>query len=146
MGIEKASLKGKTGQKPQAIMWWNLTQVEREFGVDRATLERRRRELAIKANVEGCYTSRQIAAMMFGDKEAEVIGKTKAEREKTETEVETMRKTRIPLEVHEQVNGEAFGSMAAIIKAHRGKILTDDVISDLQSALRDIPKRLKWTK
>jgi hypothetical protein len=36
------------------------------------------------------------------------------------------------------------GAIAATIKSHRGKVLTEDVIEDLFTALRDIPKKLKW--
>lgn len=57
---------------------------QREFGTHREQLERRRRALAIEPGADGCYTSREIAAMLFGDKEAETIGKIAAERKKVE--------------------------------------------------------------
>lgn len=92
------------------------------------------------------FSSKQIAAMMFGDKEAETIAKIVADRRNTDVDTEIKQKQRIPLEVLNSVNAEAFGAMAAILRAHKGKALTDEVIMDLQSALRDIPHKLKWTQ
>ena len=74
----------RTGRKADELMRWTLNQAAREFGVHREILERRRRALAIEAGEDGCFASQQISAMMFGDKEAETIGKLAAERKNTE--------------------------------------------------------------
>ena len=143
---KRVTTKRREGRMANTLLRWNLQQISREFGTHREQLERRRRALGMEPGEDGNFSSQDVARLLFGDKEAETIGKISAERRKTECEVETMRRERIPIEVMSSVNAEAFGAMAAIIKAHKGKVLTDDVISDLQSALRDVPKKLKWTK
>lgn len=123
-----------------------MSQIESEFGTSFKELEKRRRALAIEPGEDGCYTSRQVAAILFGDKEAETIQKINAERRSTELNMEITRKERIPLEQLNSVNAECFGAIEAIIKANRDKVLTQDVIDDINGAMRDVPHKLRWTK
>ena len=74
----------RTGKKTDELMRWTLNQASREFGVHREQLERRRRALSIEAGQDGCFSSQQVSAMLFGDKEAETIGKLAAERRQIE--------------------------------------------------------------
>ncbi len=78
-------MKAKSKGRPaDAAIRWVISRAAREFGVHHEQLDRRRRALAIESAEDGCYSSQQIAAMMFGDKEAETIGKLAAERRAVE--------------------------------------------------------------
>ena len=74
----------KNGKVADALQRWTLNGAAREFGAHREQLERRRRALSIEAGKDGCFSTQQIAAMIFGDKEAETIGKLAAERRQVE--------------------------------------------------------------
>lgn len=78
--IEKPPIKRRRGAESTKAVRWNFQQAEREFGVMRDTFAKRSRALGIEPGADGCYSSRDIAAMMFGDKEAETVGKLAAER------------------------------------------------------------------
>ena len=57
---------------------------------------------------------------------------------------EVLRKTRIPIEIVTQVMDEIFQSMAATLKAARGKTLSLELINQLFDEFRSIPAKLKW--
>lgn len=59
---------------------WNLKQAAMEFGWDTTNLERARRSAGVNAGEDGLFSTRQIAKIVFGDKEAEVIAKLQSER------------------------------------------------------------------
>lgn len=141
--MTKQAHRGKTREES---IRWSILLACREFGWKRERLTQRIRTLAIEPGDDDCFSTQQMASVILGDKESETVGKIAADRKKIETEVETMKKERIPVEVVNSVNAEAFGAIAAILKAHKGKMLTDETISDIQSSLRDIPHKLKWTK
>lgn len=82
--IEKPQTKQREGRPAEKAIRWNLQMVEREFGTMRDTLAKRARGLSIEPDADGCYSSRDIAAMLFGDREAEMTGKIAAERKNTE--------------------------------------------------------------
>ena len=65
--------KKRDGRPAEKAIRWNLQQAEREFGVMRDTLAKRARGLSIEPGADGCYSSRQILALIHGDKEAEAI-------------------------------------------------------------------------
>ena len=74
-----ATTRGKGRPTTQALRW-NLQQAASEFGMHREGLEKRRRAIGIDPGEDGKFSTRDIAAMVFGDKEAETIGKIAAER------------------------------------------------------------------
>lgn len=80
---KRAAKRGPTLHK---AIRWTLNGAAREFGVHREQLERRRLGLGIEPGEDDCFVSQDIARMMFGDKEAETIGKIAAERSKLERE------------------------------------------------------------
>lgn len=140
-----ATLKKRLGRPEKEAIRWNLQMVEREFDRDRRDLVKRVRALSIEHGKDGNYSSRQVEAILFGDKEAEVIAKLNAERRKTELDMEITRRERIPIEITNNVNAEAFGTIVGIIRAYRGKVLDQDAIDDINAAVRDIPAKLKWS-
>jgi transcriptional antiterminator len=65
--------------------------------------------------------------------------------EQIDLEMEVTRQERITIEAMNAVNDEVFQSAAALIKSHKGKVLTEEVINDIYAAFRSIPEKLKWT-
>ncbi len=45
--------------------------------------------------------------------------------------MEVTRKERIPLDVVEEINDEAFSNVAAMLKSHTGKFLTEELVNDI---------------
>lgn len=66
-----------------------------------------------------------------------------ARKQQIDLQNEVLRKERIPLEVVEQINQEAFANMAAMLKAHLGKTLTEELINDINTQHRDIADKVK---
>lgn len=63
---------------------------------------------------------------------------TIARKEQIDLEIEVTRKKRIPLEIIEAVNDRVFSNVAGMLKAHRGKKLTEDGINDILAELRSV--------
>ena len=57
---------------------------------------------------------------------------------------EDLRKQRIPIQIALDVIDEVFQSIAATLKAAKGKTLTPKLINNLFDKFRAIPARLKW--
>jgi len=74
------SKKRKSGPHLKAALRWTLNNAAKEFGAHREKLERRRRALDIQPGNDDCFSSREVAAMLFGDRDAELTGKIAAER------------------------------------------------------------------
>ena len=84
MQNQKGGSRENAGRKLSKLLRWTLNQAALEFGAHRETLERRRRALSIEPGADGNFSSKDIASMLFGDKEAETIGKIAAERKSIE--------------------------------------------------------------
>lgn len=74
----------RRGKPASKALRWTLQLASLEFHTDPVTLEKRRRALGIEAGPDQMYSSFQIKQMIFGDKDAEMIGKLAAEREQIE--------------------------------------------------------------
>jgi hypothetical protein len=59
---------------------------------------------------------------------------------------ETLRKKRIPIEIVEEIWDETFQSVAATIKAAKGKKLTQELINELFDKFRAAPAKVKNMK
>lgn len=66
-----------------------------------------------------------------------------AKKAQIELAMETARKERIPIEDANAVNEEIFLHVAALIKTHTGKILTDELVNDLFTSMREIGTKVK---
>lgn len=96
--LDKDAPRNK-GKRAEENLRWSLNRAAHEFGLHQAQLDRRRRALGMEPGADGFYSSRDIAAMMFGDKEAETIGKIAAERKSTELSNARQMGELIPTEV-----------------------------------------------
>jgi hypothetical protein len=54
-----------------------------------------------------------------------------------------LRKERIPLEDITEINEEVFTHVAGLLKAHTGKMLTEDLVNDIFAQFRGIGARLR---
>jgi len=64
-----------------------------------------------------------------------------AKAHKVEIEIESLQRTRIPVEVMTEALDSAFGEIAAIIKKSG---ISEEDKEQIRAELRDIPKRLEW--
>lgn len=70
---------------PRKQLAWTLEQAAREFGHDRNTVAKSLVAAGEKPDAQGCYTTQQMCAALFGDLVHEKIGLTRAQRIKEET-------------------------------------------------------------
>jgi hypothetical protein len=68
---------------------------------------------------------------------------TVARRKQIDLEMEVTRRERVPLEVLEEINEEAFSNVAGMLKANTGKALTEELVNDLYALFRDIAAKVK---
>lgn len=132
--VSHSSVKPKTrgGVVTKTALRWSLNLASQESGVHREQLERRRRQLGIDPREDGLYSTRDVLAMLFGDKEAELIGKLAAERKKVELDNARTEGEVIP-------TASALKIAGSFLVPARQKILSssmpdaekDDVLSDL---------------
>lgn len=83
----------RDGPKQKPMMRWTLLGAEREFAVNKKTLEKRRRMLSIEPGKDGMFSTYEITAMVHGDKEAAIHGKIEDERAKIQIETARLAKT-----------------------------------------------------
>ena len=63
--------------------------------------------------------------------------------EKLELEMEVIRKERIPRETVDIINDAAFQDVAALLKTHLNKTLSEELIGDIFTRMRDIGAKIK---
>ena len=61
-----------------------------------------------------------------------------------EIRAEELSKTRIPIQLVHDVLDQVFQSLAATIKAAKGKTLTLELINEMFDKFRSVPAKLKW--
>lgn len=66
------------GHRNEAVRW-SMYRAAQEFGTNERTLKKRQLALGIQPGEDGFFSSKDVAAMLFGDKEAETIRKISAE-------------------------------------------------------------------
>jgi hypothetical protein len=131
--------------KPTKPIRWTRQAAAAEFGLDAQTLSNRLLAASISAGDDGRFSTKQILAAIMGDRGAELTGKTRAEKENWQLRNEVIRKTRIPLEIVEQINDEVLSNVAGAIKAREDKVMTRAAIEELFAELRGIGAAIqKW--
>ena len=66
-------LTKRDGRPESKSIRWSFQQAERETGLGRDTFIKRARSAGIEPGPDGCYSTRQILALIHGDREAETI-------------------------------------------------------------------------
>ncbi len=130
-------------ERGQALRW-NLQMASREFGVNRETMERRRRKDDVQPGEDGCFTTAQIVKLCFEDNQAAANLKlTVAREEQIKLEMECTRKERLARMDVDEVNLEVHSNVAGILKAQLGKMFDEQALADCLAELRSVPERLK---
>jgi phage terminase Nu1 subunit (DNA packaging protein) len=70
------------------------------------------------------------------------LAKLKAEREQIELDMEIKRRLRIPIDDALEVHNRVFQAIAGTLKANRDKLLTENQINEMLTALRDAGARM----
>ena len=130
-------------RKP-ATLRWTQEKAAAEFDLDPKTLRKRLHSADIKSGDDGRYSTNQIVRAIFGELRHEQIRLTRANADCQEIENQCLRRERIPVDVVNEVNDQAHRAIAAIIKAHHGKVLSMDVINEIFDQLRSVPEQLNW--
>lgn len=132
---ESVNTINKPRKKPEEALRWNLQLASREFGTNRETLERRRRAQSIEPGEDGCYSTAQIVAMVFGQTKVEADTQLAITRKaEIELGMEVTRKERLPILDHREILSTAFSNVRGIIMASR---LEDQAKDDILTELRE---------
>jgi len=76
------------GEQTLQILRWNVSRAASEFGMDRQTVGSRIKGAAIEPGSDGCWTTRQICAAIYGDIHGEKLQLTREQRKKVEMQNE----------------------------------------------------------
>ncbi len=82
--VKKPDARKRPGRPNADAIRWTISQAAREFGWDTTNLERARRAAGVNAGEDGRFSTRQIARVVFGDKESEVIENLRQQRRAAE--------------------------------------------------------------
>jgi hypothetical protein len=99
--MEAESTRHRGGQSVAAVRW-TINRAAQEFGRDRNALDRMRIKSGIEPGADECFSTQQICAMIYGDKEKAAIKKLEAEAR-----------------IAERKDAEAAGKMISVESAAR---------------------------
>ncbi len=68
---------------------------------------------------------------------------TIARKEQIDLQNEVLRQERVPIEDLNEINEEALGNVAALLKASTGKVLDEEMVNDLFTHMRDIGAKIR---
>lgn len=78
-------IKGKRGSvRRRKVLRWSLAAMAEESGMGMSYLARRRAESGIEPGTDGLFSTKEMLALFFGDREKEQVGKLAAERRNVE--------------------------------------------------------------
>lgn len=124
-----------TGPKTEGAIKWSVNRAAGEFGVTHQTLTRRLLAHGTQPDENGCYSTQQICAAVFGDKEGEKIRLTKEQADKLELENAKTRKEMADMEQVERVwTAWAIGIRDAV----RDQEISADAKQTILAAVRDV--------
>ena len=63
--------------------------------------------------------------------------------EEIKLNMENLRKERVPIEDVAEINEEAFSHVAGVLKAHTGKMLTQELVNDIFGQFREIGAKVR---
>ena len=115
---------------------WTLRDAEAEFPIHRDTLAKRLLKAGEEPDAEGCYTTKQICGVVYGDEEQAKQRKAIAEADLAEMERDERAGLLLPGDVVEGVWQDAIAHMRAVVD---GLELSDEGRRRLLATLREIP-------
>jgi len=96
---------------------WSLNRAAEEFGFARQTVKNRMVSRAVKPGADGCYSTAEVVAALFGDLAGEKLRKLRAEADLAELERDERTRSLIAAEVVSMVWTDALTNLRAIVMA-----------------------------
>jgi hypothetical protein len=125
-----------------------ITKLSELTGVHRDSISKRLANLPFSAGKKGAklYSSAGALAAIY---KTDSLDAARAEQARSAAQLnalraEEIRKTRIPIQIVHDTMDEVFQSIAATIKASKGKTLTIELINELFDKFRSAPAKLNW--
>lgn len=123
----------RSGGRPKASIRWTVEIAAREFGCDRRTLAKNLARESIEPGEDSKFSTAQILAATFGDREAEELREIRERADKIALENRKRRGELLPIE-------HVYGYFSGVLIAFREKILAlpieqqdkDDILRDFQ--------------
>jgi hypothetical protein len=131
-------------------MLLSINQLFELTGRDRKTIKQKLEGLSFRNGEKSAhlYNSREVLPLIYAadNLEAARAAQARSQASLNAYREEVLRKTRIPIEIVEEVMDETFQSIAATLKAEAAKHrpLTREIVNCLFDKFRQAPKRLKW--
>ena len=129
-------------------MHLSISQLSELTGRDRRTVAGKLADVPHTAGERGamlCKSSEALPLIYAVDNlEAARAAQARSQASLNAVREEDLRKQRIPLQLALDTMDEVFQSIAATIKASKGKTLTIELINDLFDKFRSAPATLKW--
>jgi hypothetical protein len=141
---QSAKVKGRPtgGVANSRAMRWSLNFAAQEFGIDRNVVDRSRRHLGIEPGADGMFSTKQICAMIFGDKQLADAKRAEADAEsairRNQREAGELIPTSVAVALVEPIMVVVRQKICALPISDAEK---DDVLADLFAA-----KDLDWAK
>lgn len=125
--------KPKPIGRPRASFRWSTDHAAREFGCDRRTIDKNLARESIEPGEDGKFSTAQIIAATFGDRDAEELREIRERADKLAIENRRRRGELIPIE-------QVYAYFSGVLIAFREKILAlpieqqdrDDILRDFQ--------------
>jgi hypothetical protein len=119
-------------------------------GLDRATVRKRligapfRREGENEKLPKYYDSTKVLTVVSFGDKDLTPQDALAVKRtEEIELDMQTKRKERIPLDDIQDVDREVFANVCGLLKSNVGKVLTEDMVTDMLAQFREIGVKIR---
>ena len=116
-----------------APLRWTLGLAATEFGADRRTLSTRAKTSGQVPGEDGKFSTRQVAAIVFGDLAGEKLRLARAQADLAELERDTLLKDVAPLDLLDQMIARMAMGIRGIIQRSK---LTDQEQNDVQEEIR----------
>jgi hypothetical protein len=131
-------------------MLLSINQLFELTGRDRKTIKQKLEGVSFSNGEKSAhlYNSREVLPLIYAadNLEAARAAQARSQASLNAYREEVLRKTRIPIEIVEEVMDETFQSIAATLKAEAAKHrpLTRKIVNDLFDKFRAAPRKLKW--
>ena len=129
-------------------MHLSISQLSELTGCDRRTIAGKLADVPHTAGERGAmlYTSSEALPLIYAvdNLEAARAAQARSQASLNAVREEDLRKQRIPLQLALDTMEEVFQSIAATIKASKGKTLTIELINELFDKFRSVPAKLNW--
>ena len=129
-------------------MHLSISQLSELTGRDRRTVVGKLADVPHTAGERGAmlYESSEALPLIYAvdNLDAARAAQARSQASLNAVREEDLRKQRIPLQLALDTMDEVFQSIAATIKASKGKTLTIELINELFDKFRSVPAKLNW--